>query len=94
MEITTVENYCAAKDTTITRVVNGEQVQINVMKLVALEDNTFEIQSKRFSADTGEEVPENLVHTPVSIDELNGMKIDYQAKINLIDDFITEINAL
>jgi hypothetical protein len=65
----------------------------NVATLVDVNDNV-EIQFKRFNSDTGEEMANALSHVPVSIDELNGMKIDYQAKINLIDDFITEVNNL
>lgn len=65
----------------------------NVAILVDVNDNV-EIQFKRFSSDTGEEMINALSHVPVSVEELNGMKIDYQGKIDLIDDFIAEINNL
>jgi len=80
MEMSNIESYYNLKEK-------------NVATLVDVNDNV-EIQFKRFNSDTGEEMINALSHVPVSIDELNGMKIDYQAKINLIDDFITEINAL
>jgi hypothetical protein len=80
MEMSNIESYYNLKEK-------------NVATLVDINDNV-EIQFKRFNSDTGEEMTNALSHVPVSVEELNGMKIDYQSKIDLIDDFITEINAL
>jgi len=80
MEMSNIESYYNLKEK-------------NVATLVDVNDNV-EIQFKRFNSDTGEEMINALSHVPVSIDELTAMKTDYQSKIDLIDDFITEINNL
>jgi len=80
MEMSNIESYFALKSFDVVTLTNDE--------------NVIEMRFKRFSTDTGEEMANALSHVPVSIDELNGMKIDYQAKIDLIDDFITEVNNL
>ena len=80
MEMSNIESYYNLKEK-------------NVATLVDVNDNV-EIQFKRFNSDTGEEMTNALSHVPVSVDELDGMKIDYQSKIDLIDDFILEIDNL
>ena len=80
MEMSNIESYYNLKEK-------------NVATLVDINDNV-EIQFKRFNSDTGEEMTNALSHVPVSVEELNGMKIDYQSKIDLIDDFILEIDNL
>jgi len=80
MEMSNIESYYNLKEK-------------NVATLVDVNDNV-EIQFKRFNSDTGEEMINALSHVPVSIDELTAMKTDYQSKIDLIDDFITEVNNL
>ena len=80
MEMSNIESYYNLKEK-------------NVATLVDINDNV-EIQFKRFNSDTGEEMTNALSHVPVSVEELNGMKIDYQSKIDLIGDFITEVNNL
>jgi len=80
MEMSNIESYYNLKEK-------------NVATLVDVNDNV-EIQFKRFNSDTGEEMTNALSHVPVSIDELTAMKIDYQSKIDLIDDFILEIDNL
>jgi len=80
MEMSNIESYYNLKEK-------------NVATLVDVNDNV-EIQFKRFNSDTGEEMTNALSHVPVSVEELDGMKIDYQSKIDLIDDFIIEINNL
>jgi hypothetical protein len=80
MEMSNIESYYNLKEK-------------NVATLVDINDNV-EIQFKRFNSDTGEEMTNALSHVPVTLDDLNNMKTDYQSKIDLIDDFITEINNL
>ena len=69
------------------------QAYPGVASLVANGDAT-EIQFKRFSPDTGLEMANELCHIPVSKDDLNEMISNYQAKIDLIQNLIDEINNL
>jgi hypothetical protein len=64
-----------------------------VATLIANGDST-EIQFKRFSPDTGAEMANELCHIPVSKNDLNDMISQYQAKIDLVQNLIDEINAL
>jgi hypothetical protein len=80
MEMSNIVSYFALKSFGVVTLTNDE--------------NVIEMRFKRFSTDTGEEMTNAMSHVPVSVDELNGMKTDYQSKIDLIDDFIAEINAL
>ena len=80
MEMSNIESYFALKSFDVVTLTNDE--------------NVIEMRFKRFSTDTGEEMTNALSHVPVSIDELTAMKTDYQSKIDLIDDFITEVNNL
>lgn len=80
MEMSNIESYYNLKEK-------------NVATLVDVNDN-IEIQFKRFNSDTGEEMTNALSHVPVSVDDLTDMITDYQSKIDLINDFITEINNL
>jgi hypothetical protein len=69
------------------------QAYPGVATLVAAGDST-EIQFKRFSPDTGAEMANELCHIPVSKNDLNDMISQYQAKIDLVQNLIDEINAL
>ena len=54
-------------------------------------DGSTYIDFKRYSSDTGEEMPDNMAHAPFSLDELNALKQDLAAKTALVDNLIAEI---
>jgi hypothetical protein len=80
IDITTIESYYTLS-------------QKNAAELV-VDNGITELKFRKFNGDTGEEKIDGALFIPVSIEELNGMKIDYQSKIDMIDNFITEINNL
>ena len=55
---------------------------------------TAEINFKRFSPDTGEEMPESTCHAQITLAGLMDLKAGYENKIVLIDSLLTEIEAL